>query len=303
MLLQILFPGSHLAVDECIIRFTGRSFEITVVKGKPTPLGFKIWVIAQKGFFICWEWHRKGAKYGPVGVELPPPESSTSGEGEEEGGSGRGTAKAAGKAPATEDEPIPLNSTQSVVVALINKLPIATYHVFMDNLFSSADLFRSLRQHGHGATGTARNTCGIHKELQDDKRADGRAKTSYKFNRVKAIPTPDNQVNQIAWKDNRLVLFLTTVFKGDERVDRKRKRPSLTKSEAKPIRQFFGDETVKVINIPTVATAYNDEMNHVDRGDQLRSYYAYDHPLRRGPWQALCWTFLLDVALVNSFIA
>jgi hypothetical protein len=44
-------------------------------------------------------------------------------------------------------------------------------------------------------------------------------------------------------------------------------------------------------------------MNHVDRGDQLRSYYAYDHPLRRGPWQALCWTFLLDVALINSYIA
>ena len=43
-------------------------------------------------------------------------------------------------------------------------------------------------------------------------------------------------------------------------------------------------------------------MNHVDRGDQLRSYYAYDHPLRRGPWQALCWTFLLDVALVNSYV-
>lgn len=44
-------------------------------------------------------------------------------------------------------------------------------------------------------------------------------------------------------------------------------------------------------------------MNHVDRGDQLRSYYAYDHPLCRGPWQALCWTFLLDVALVNSCLA
>ena len=44
-------------------------------------------------------------------------------------------------------------------------------------------------------------------------------------------------------------------------------------------------------------------MNHVDRGDQLRSYYAYDHPLRRGPWQALCWTFLLDVVLVNSYLA
>jgi hypothetical protein len=65
---------------------------------------------------------------------------------------------------------------------------------------------------------------------------------------------------------------------------------------------FFCDEAAKVINIPTVAAAYSDEMNHVDRGNQLRSYYAYDHPLRRGPWQALCWTFLLDVTLINSYI-
>ncbi|KAF6514975.1 hypothetical protein HZS61_006109 [Fusarium oxysporum f. sp. conglutinans] len=42
----------------------------------------------------------------------------------------------------------------------------------------------------------------------------------YEFNTVKTIPTPDNQVNQIAWKNNKLVLFLTTVFTGadDERV-------------------------------------------------------------------------------------
>ncbi|KAJ0128603.1 putative oxidoreductase YusZ [Fusarium oxysporum f. sp. albedinis] len=57
-----------------------------------------------------------------------------------------------------------------------------------------------------------------------------------------------------------------------------------------------------MINMPIVAAKYNDQMNHVDRGDQLRSYYKYDHPLRRGAWQALAWTFLLDVALVNSYI-
>ncbi|SPJ87880.1 uncharacterized protein FTOL_12349 [Fusarium torulosum] len=92
-------------------------------------------------------------------------------------------------------------------------LPKATYHVFVNNLFSSSGLFRSLRKHGYGATGTARPNCGIHKELQQDKKADGRAKTSYEFKQVK--------VKQIAWKDSCLVLFLTTVFMGDERVDRK----------------------------------------------------------------------------------
>ncbi|KAJ3454091.1 hypothetical protein MRS44_017985 [Fusarium solani] len=176
---EIFVPGSHLAVDECMIRYTGRSNETTLVKGKPVPLGFKIWVIAQQGFFIRWLWHIKEAKYGAVGVELPPPKSSTQGRGGRRGGRGRGATKAAGKKPATEDKPIALNSTQSVVVALANMLPKAIYHVFVDNLFSSSDLIRSLRKHDHGATGTARPNCGIHKELQQDKKAGGGAKTSY----------------------------------------------------------------------------------------------------------------------------
>jgi hypothetical protein len=54
--------------------------------------------------------------------------------------------------------------------------------------------------------------------------------------------------------------------------------------------------------IPTVAAQYNDEMNHVDRGDQIRSYTTYEHRFRRGPWQALLWSFLLEVTLANSFI-
>lgn len=130
-----------------MICYTGQSDETTLVKGKPDPLGFKIWVIAQQGFFIRWLWHIKEAKYGAFGVELPPPKSSIQGWGGRKGGLGRGATKAAGKKPATGDKPIALN--QNVVVALANMLPKATYHVFVDNLFSSSDLFRSLRKHGH----------------------------------------------------------------------------------------------------------------------------------------------------------
>ncbi|KAM6513835.1 hypothetical protein FALCPG4_18873 [Fusarium falciforme] len=245
-----------------------------------------------------WIWHVKEKTHGAVGDEISTQKSSSRGRPSKR-------RKVTAKAPSTEDKSFTPNSTQAVVVALTNMLPEATYHVFVDNLFSSSPLFRNLRSHGFGATGTARTNSGINQELVDDKNNDGKVKKMYEFNTVKAIPTPDNQVNQIAWKDNKLVLFLTTVFTGadDERVMRQRKKPSSRKSEAKPIRRFFGNEATKEINIPTVAATYNDQMNHIDRGDQLRSCYKYDHPLRRGAWQALAWTFLLDVALVNSYIA
>ena len=92
---------------------------------------------------------------------------------------------------------IALNSTQSVVIALINLLPNSIYHVFVDNLFSSPDLFLSLRQHGHGATGTARPNCSIFKELIDAKKKDKSRKSGFKFNEIKVIPTPDNQVESL----------------------------------------------------------------------------------------------------------
>jgi hypothetical protein len=92
------------------------------------------------------------------------------------------------------------------------------------------------------------------------------------------------------------------VFTGDETTKRWRKRPSTQTPTARPIQRFFGGEPVKLISIPTIAASYSDEMNHVDRGDQRRSYLGYDHPIRRGAWQAIAWTFLLDVVLVHSFL-
>lgn len=207
---ELFHPGSHLAVDEGMIRFTGRSTETAYVKGKPIPRGFKIWVVAQVGFFIRWLWHLKDAQYGAAGVT------------KRKKGSQR-----QGKAEVTDDKLIPLNNTQGVVVALCNLLPDKIYHAFFDNLFSSADLFRSLRGHGHGATGTARVNSGIYVDLKKDKKRDKAGTCGYDF----------NEVNQIAWKDNALVLFMSTVFKADddERVERKRKRPSTDHSRARPI--------------------------------------------------------------------
>jgi hypothetical protein len=102
------------------------------------------------------------------------------------------------------------------------------------------------------------------------------------------------------------VLFLSTVHSAAplDRILTKRKLPAKrgTKAEAQRLQQVFNGDSFKMIPIPSVAAQYNVEMNHVDRGDQIRSYTTYEHRFRRGPWQALLWSFLLEVALANSFI-
>ena len=51
-LADIYTPGSYIAVDECVVGFTGKSFLKTTILNKPTPTGFKVWVIIEKGLFL-----------------------------------------------------------------------------------------------------------------------------------------------------------------------------------------------------------------------------------------------------------
>ena len=44
----------------------GRAPEIINIPSKPTPEGFKIWVLANQGYVLDWLWHAKGDNKGPV---------------------------------------------------------------------------------------------------------------------------------------------------------------------------------------------------------------------------------------------
>lgn len=107
---------------------------------------------------------------------------------------------------------------------------------------------------------------------------------------------------QIAWKDNALVLFLTTFYTGSESQQRLRRCPTSTQPRAREIKRFFAGEPVKTVEIPSIAADYNDHMNAVDIGDHLRSATGYKHRICRGGWQALAWNFLYDVSPVNSYL-
>ncbi|KAJ3455260.1 hypothetical protein MRS44_013860 [Fusarium solani] len=269
---RLFTPGLSIAVDECMIRFTGRSKAKVTIPRKPIPIGLKVWVAAQQGYFLRWRFHIPTASR-PRGISMR-----------------------------RRQQKQELAETQAVVLDLVLKLPTASYHVFFENLFTTPQLLQALRKQGIAATGTARVNSGIYPPFVVAKTADNTGKLDWPFNRLRAVPTVDDIVNQIAWKDNALVLFMTSYFSGSERQDHVRRRPTSSHPRARPAMAFFGDEPQRSVSTPCIAVAYNHEMNAVDRGDQLRSYIGYNHAIRRGGWQALAWTFLLETALINTYI-
>ncbi|EMT60488.1 hypothetical protein FOC4_g10011759 [Fusarium odoratissimum] len=95
----------------------------------------------------------------------------------------------------TVDECMVPFTGRSKETTLVKRLSTQTHHVFTDNLFSSPQLFRLLRQLGYGATGTARPNCGITTEMKHIKETgklpDG---TPLVYNEVYLIPTYDKKV-------------------------------------------------------------------------------------------------------------
>jgi hypothetical protein len=47
--MEVWKPGRDLAIDEIMVRYKGRAKETTTVPNKPTPTGFKVWAVAQRG--------------------------------------------------------------------------------------------------------------------------------------------------------------------------------------------------------------------------------------------------------------
>ncbi|KAK1989720.1 hypothetical protein LX36DRAFT_546282, partial [Colletotrichum falcatum] len=168
----------------------------------------------------------------------------------------------------------------------------ATYHVFLDNLFASIRLFRTLRKQQVGASGTCRKDSGIDEILVVEKETEGRG---IPWGEIHCIPTLDGE-------DNALVLFLLTVFWNGQEVIRSRRRPAGDSAAKRAARQVFGPDVRKDLPVPSAIDEYNHKMNGVDLSDQMRSYYQYGHPIRRGGWQLIAWNFLLEVVVVNSFL-
>jgi hypothetical protein len=122
-------PGTHVAVDECVVGFQGRSSDIVNIPSKPTPIGYKIWVLAEEGYVIDFLFHRRGTKaeQGPQGLSR-------------------------------ELSRLKIPPTQQVVLELMSRMldKGKNHCVWLDNLFTSEKLLQELRHRGIGGAGTVR---------------------------------------------------------------------------------------------------------------------------------------------------
>jgi hypothetical protein len=257
--------------------------------------GYKVWAVAQLGYILSVIYHRNGK--GSVGSKVPK-------------GSG-------------------INPTQAVVVNLLKSLPdppigpTFRYCVWLDNLFTSTTLFSYLRNLVYGAAGTARTNSGIYKDFVTKKKAEQANQYTSSWGSLWQVSTVDNLVLETAWKDNNLVLFLSTIhdfvkldpdlarvqqaimdpgqFISPELIVQTRKRPKTTSTAARSVQAEFGSATTKKLAIPHTIDEYNYRMGQVDRGDQYRAGNPGLRRIRRGGWHAL-WRFLYNTVLCNSYL-
>lgn len=240
---ELWSPGRDVAIDKAMSRFQGRSLDTLKIPGKPIKQGYKIWVLAQMGYFYDWVFHRKGTKKDVSGQQQGPWKIVR--------------PKALGK-----------NTSSAVVAYLMDRLPDhGTGHiVYLDNLFTNIKLLQYGRKRGWGATGTYTAKSGILKKFSEMKAQDAK-KDEIPWGKLWVAATPDNLINIMAWKDNALVLSMSTASDALKRVKKLRRRPSETSSAAKTARVPFGQHARAWLEIPEYEELYNYEMGAVDRGN------------------------------------
>ena len=102
----------------------------------------------------------------------------------------------------------------------------------------------------------------------------------------------------LVWQDNSSGLFVTSYHDIKKKVERLRRRPEKTSTNATVVRDIFQDRLLKVLSIPEFIDDYNYYMGSVNIADQLRSYYPTQQRCRRNWFPLFYW--LLDTSLVNA---
>jgi hypothetical protein len=129
-----------------------------------------------------------------------------------------------------------------------------------------------------------------------------KTKDSVPWGTVYARNHREEDVMQFGFKDNAFVLLLSTFFYGRELpIERLHRQSVKSSTSPKTARVPFNGQSTKLLKIPLFADAYNNNMNGVDIGDQLRAAFQTKGRIKHDGQQTLPYFFLIEVAITNTF--
>jgi len=246
--LQYFLNEEHLSIDESMLPYYGRHGSKQRIVGKPIRMGYKMWVLAtSEGYVVQFDPYTGAKKSGGT----------------------RSSATSWGLG-------------EHVVLDLLEELPRGvSYHVFMDNFFTSFRLLNHLHEHNIQATGVIRSNklgrCSIEPPKSLEKKDRGF------FNQ-----RTDSQgvMTVVGWNDNRSV-YVTSNVVGVQ--------PTSTVSR-------WCRKTNSRINVvqPNLIRKYNKHMGGVDRCDQNISTYRISTHCKKWWWALFAW--VPDMVLQNCWI-
>ncbi|GFV61118.1 piggyBac transposable element-derived protein 4 [Trichonephila clavipes] len=187
-------------------------------------------------------------------------------------------------------ENLSTSASYNVVYTMTDCIKGKGHKVFMDNFFSSPELFRDLlkeRSIIYNSCGTVRsNRKHFPKDLAPCKMRQG--DVAVKF---------CNGMTALCWEDKRQVYMLTNMHSPRNKL--------ITEELKRFFKKFDGDVSLckkekLTTTKPKIVADYNKNMGYVDLGDRMASTYSFARRTRK--WTKKLFFSLIDIAVLNAFL-
>jgi hypothetical protein len=233
------YPGQEVSVDESIIAFKGRVKMKVYMPQKPHKWGIKAWALCESQTGYLYNWDIYRGAGDTTEVGL----------------------------------------TKKVVLQMAQPIAHNRHHIYMDNFFSSPELFNELADLELGACGTLRvNRRGVPDSVK-------KCKKMSRGDPPKIVR--DGNMTYICWEDKKTVNLLTNLHNGKTLVKKVRcKDPA--------------NNNMREIIKPLAIEVYNQFMGGVDLMDQKLVTYLNIH--RQVKWWRKVFVYLLEASMVNTRI-
>lgn len=239
---QIYTPKGDVSIDESLMKFKGRLENVVFCPKKRARYGVKFYKLCESDSGYC------------CGFKIYTSQDTTPDDTE-------------------------FGKSGNVVLSLMDQIIKKGYTLFLDNWYSSPNLYEHLLANDANVIGTVRsNRTNMPKELQ-----------SLKLKKGEVEARSSHGILALKWIDRKDVYMLSTKHTSPEMTDTGKKR--ILKG---------GKREEKNVMKPKCVIEYNSGMGGVDRQDQRLACFPIMRKFRKG--YRKIFFYMLDMAIFNSYV-